>query len=99
MRNDMKNTYQFVTLDLTFVGLGVPFLSDKAKEIIENMPIEHAKAVNKEAWKQRKQANRIANRHCNWSQSGNISIYEQSAQHSMVAELVCKETWKRICKG
>jgi hypothetical protein len=99
MRNDMKNTYSFLTLELTFIGLGVPFLSDKAKEIIANMPIEHAKAINKEAWRQRKQANRIANRHCNWSQSGNISTYENAAQHSMVAEEVCKETYKRMLKG
>jgi hypothetical protein len=96
MNNDMRNTYKFLSLELTFLGLGVPFLSDKAKEIIANMSVEQAKAVNHEAWKQRKQANRIANRHCNWSQSGNISTYEHAAQHSMVAELVCKETYKRM---
>lgn len=92
-----KNVYKFLTLELTFIGLGVPFLSDKAKELIAAMPQETAKAVNKEAWKQRKQANRIANRHSNWSMSGNISTYEHAAQHSMVAELVCKETYKRMC--
>lgn len=96
MKTEIKNTYTFLTLELTFSGLGVPFLSDKAKALIAEMSPEKAKAVNSEAWKQKKQATRIANRHCNWSNSGNISTYEHSAQHAMVAELVCKETYKRM---
>ena len=94
-----KFTYTFGTFTITFTGLGIPFLSEKAKEIIANMTLENALAVNKEAWKQRKQANKIANRHNNISVNGNMSIYDINSAHSMVAELVCKETYKRMCKG
>ena len=97
--DSQKFTYTFGTFSVTFTGLGLPFLSDKAKELIANMPLEDAKVVNKEAWKQRNQATKIANRHSNISINGNMSLYDRNTAHAMVAELVCKETYKRMCKG
>lgn len=97
--DDEKHTYTFASLSITFVGLGVPFLSEKTKETIAAMTVEGAKAANREAWKQKKENCRIANRHCNWSVSGNISIYERADHHCNVAELICKETYKRMMRG
>lgn len=89
-----KTTYRFDTLTLTFEGLGLPYLSDKAKEIIANMSKENATAVNKSAWKQRNSAVKVCNRHCNFSTPGNMRIYDQAYHTICVAELVCKATYR-----
>ena len=91
-----QQQYTFGTLTLTFDGLGVPFLSDKTEALIAQMELSSARAINREAWKQRKQATRIANRHNNMSLSGNAPIYDQAAQHAMVAELICKAAYIRM---
>lgn len=92
----VKPSYTFATLTLSFDSLGVPFLSERTKALIDAMSKETAKAVNAEAWKSKKTATRIANRHCNWSINGNIGLYEHAAHEAMVAELVCKATYKRM---
>lgn len=88
--------YTFGTLTLTFDGLGVPSLSERTESLIAAMTVENARAVNREAWRQRKAATLLANRHNNMSIPGNSSIYDQCAHQERVAELVCKATYKRM---
>lgn len=93
-------TYTFATVEFRVRNYrGVYFLSDAVKAKIAAMSVEEAKAVNREAWKQKKVNTYIANRHNNWSVSGNISLYEDSASHASVAEQVAKESYKRMMKG
>lgn len=89
-----KYKYKFDTLELTFDGLGLPFLSDKTKSVIAGMTKENASAVNRSAWKQRNAALRVANRSNNFSVPGNIRAYDENSQLFNVAKLVCNETYK-----
>lgn len=93
-----KIRYTFGALTLTYSSLGVPFLSDKTLEKLDAMSAAELEAINREAWKQKRTAARLTHRHCNWSVGGNISIYEDAAHHCMVAEKVCKETYKRMMR-
>lgn len=73
---------------------GVCFLGDHTKTKIHSLSVEAASRVNREAWKQANTNIRIANRHCNVSVSGNMSIYEDAASHAQVAQQVAKESYK-----
>lgn len=95
-RDQAINRYTFATLTLTFKGLGLPFLSDKTKALIAAMPIDEAKAVNRAAWQASKESSHIMNRYCNFSISGNASIYDHASQRYHAAEHVKRATWKRI---
>jgi hypothetical protein len=88
--------YTFGSLTLTFDTLGVPFFSEKTKQVIQEMSLENATSVNKQAWKQRKSATQLCNRYCNFSYPGNMRNYELAFQHFEVARLVCNETYKRM---
>ena len=95
MRNKEPRKYQFGELKLTFLGLGVPFLSDKTKERIRALPADELRSINREAWKQRRAAERAMNRYCNVTMYGN-DLYDGHAQLYDVAKAVCTETWKAL---
>lgn len=91
--------HKYGPLEFTVDGLGVACMTDSLKARIAALSLEDAKAANRAAWKVRRESTRIANRHCNWSQSGNISIYEQHYMYANWAELVCRETYKRMIRA
>lgn len=88
--------YVFDSLTLTYRTLGVPFLSEKTQERIESMSVDEATRINKAAWKQRREAASVCNRHNSFSVSGNGSVYDRMSQWEMVAGLVCKATYRRM---
>ncbi len=90
--------YTFGTLTLSFRGLGLPFLSDNAKAIINAMDAAQAKEANRAAWKAFRDTTTVCNRHCNFSGPGNASIYDRAYQHNQVAEQVKRLTWIRMCE-
>lgn len=96
--NAPLHSYTFGSLTLTFRGLGVPLLSDATKARIDAMDVQQAREANRAAWKQSKECLAIANRHNNFSQSGNISIYDNACHQYRVAELVKRATWFRIVR-
>lgn len=97
MKNHEINRYVFGALSLEFLGLCVPFLSEKAKEKIAAMPIHEANRANRDAWEQKHEAARRMKRHCNASVPSNSSAHDRALQHYEVADAVRKETWKRMC--
>ncbi len=90
------NRYTFGTLTLSFKGLGLPFLSDKSKALIEAMDLTQAKAANQAAWKAMRDTTAICNRSTNASIPGNQPAYDRAYQHYQVAEQVKRLTWQRI---
>jgi hypothetical protein len=96
--NAPLHTYTFGALSLTFKGLGVPILSDKARERINALTYDQAKEANQSAWKQSRECARLINRHNNFSVSGNMTIYDHASQRYHVAEEVKRLTWRRMCE-
>lgn len=93
-RNDRQTRrYAFGPLEFGVVGLGVFTGHDNLRARIQLLTKEEAKQANSAAWKQRKTATRIANRQCNVSRYGWDDARDQLIE---VAEVVCRETWKRI---
>lgn len=90
--------YQFGPLAVAVRGLGVYCGGDHLTKACDALDIASLKAANREAWKQRRAANRQSARVNNITVHG-WGPYERAAQHSNVAEVVCRETWKRICKA
>lgn len=92
------NRYTFGALTLSFRGLGVPFLSERAIAEINAMDEAQATQANRDAWKAIRETTRLCNRHCNFSAPGNASIYDHAYQHNQVAEQVKRHTWARMCE-
>ena len=93
-RNDRKvRRYTFGPLTFTVTGLGLFLGGDKLNELIAKLSSSELKQVNREAWRQRNSAVRVANR------QSNVSIYgwnDARDQLIEVATVVCRETWKRM---
>ena len=94
--NAPVHRYTFGELTLSFKGLGVPILGDRAREQIQSMDYAQAKAANRAAWKAYEDCTRIMNRHANASISGNQSTYDHACQHWQVADQVKRMTWERM---
>ena len=93
-RHDTKTRqYTFGPLSFGVRGLGVFVGCDKLRERIATLSQAELKQVNREAWRQRNSATRIANR------QSNVSVYgwnDARDQLIDVATEVCRETWKRM---
>jgi hypothetical protein len=93
-RNDRRvRRYTFGPLTFTVTGLGLFLGCDKLNELIAKLSPAELKQANREAWRQRDSATRVANR------QSNVSIYgwnDARDQLIEVAAVVCRETWKRI---
>lgn len=90
------HTYTFGALKVHVKGLGV-YLGDKHLEAAcDALTAEELRTANREAWRQRNSAVRIANGQCNVSLHGWNDRRDQLID---VAGIVCKETWKRISRA
>ena len=95
-KTESRLVYVFGPLKFTVVGLGVFTGHDNLRKLIAKFSLEDLRQVNREAWRQRNIAARVANR------QKNVSVYgwdDARDQHIEVAEAVCRETWKRIKAG
>jgi hypothetical protein len=93
MREQTINTYTFGPLTVRVQGLGVYLGGKHLQAACDALSAEQLKQANREAWRQRKSAVRIANR------QSNVSVYgwnDRRDQLIDVAEVVCKETWRRM---
>lgn len=85
--------YAFGPLQFSVRGLGVFVGCDKLRERIAALSPAELQQVNREAWRQRNSATRVANR------QANVSVYgwnDARDQLIDVATEVCRETWKRM---
>jgi hypothetical protein len=93
-RNDTQSrSYTFGPLKFNVRGLGVFVGGDKLRERIATLSPNELHQANRDAWRQRNSATRIANRQTN------VSIYgwnDARDQLIEVATVVCRETWKRM---
>lgn len=87
-------THDFAGYELKTKGLGVYFLSERAKSEIGVMSKERAKEVNNAAWKVSKVQCAILNRHCNASIPGNSNIYDVASVRYDVAKAITKLTYR-----
>lgn len=91
----MPHTLDFGPLQVTVSNpKGVFIASDAIKRSIATMPKEDAKAANREAWKLRRQYERIMNRYHNVTLSP--GVYVSVAGLHTVTESICKLTYRRI---
>ena len=94
MRNTQpEQQYTFGPLQFSVRGLGVFVGGDKLRERIDTLSPSELQQVNREAWRQRNNATRVANRQTNVSVYGWNDARDQLIE---VATIVCRETWKRM---
>ena len=85
--------YTFGPLKVRVQGLGVYLGGKHLQAACEALSLEELQQANREAWRQRRSAVRAANR------ENNVSVYgwnDRRDQLIDVAEVVCRETWRRI---
>ena len=95
-KNESRSVYAFGPLEFTVVGLGIFTGHDNLRKLIATLSSEEIKQVNREAWRQRNIAARVADR------QRNVSVFgwdDARDQHIEIAEAVCRETWKRMKTG
>jgi hypothetical protein len=93
-KNDTQiRKYTFGPLQFSVRGLGVFVGCDKLSERIATLSPAELRQANREAWRQRNSATRVANRQANVSVYGWDDARDQLIE---VATFVCRETWKRI---
>ncbi len=73
---------------------GVFIASDNLKQRIATMTVEDAKAANREAWRLRKQYERIMNRNRNATLSP--GVYDSVSGPHTITESICKLTYRRM---
>lgn len=95
MREQPITTYTFGPLAVRVQGLGVYTGGPHLQAACDKLTPDELKAANTEAWRQRRAANRQANRVANASVHG-CAPHDRACQHYDVAEIVCRETWKRL---
>ncbi len=85
--------YTFGPLKFTVTGLGVYLGGENLQKALDRLTPEQLKQVNKDAWRQRNSATRLAN------SQNNVTMYgwnDKRDQIIDVATIVCRETWKRF---
>lgn len=87
--------WKFGVIEFRTRGAGLFFPSEKLLARIMALPFADAKAANEEAWKQKKAADRDADRHSNVSIHG-CGTYDRAMHAYYVADQVCKATWRRM---
>jgi hypothetical protein len=93
--NKQINRYTFGPLSVAVLGMGVYFGGEHLDSACDALSLAELKQANREGWNQLRKANTTANRFSNVTTYG-WSHCESAVQHAMVAEAVCKATWKRI---
>jgi hypothetical protein len=91
------NRYTFGQLRVAVHGMGVYLGGKHLDSACDALSLAELKQANREGWKQLRKANITANRFSNITIHG-WSHAEAAVQHAMVAEAVCKATWKRIAR-
>ena len=95
-RNDTQlRHYTFGPLHFGVRGLGVFVGCAKLRERIATLSPVELQQANREAWRQRNSAVRVANRQSNVSAYGWNDARDQLIE---VATAVCNETWKRMSR-
>jgi hypothetical protein len=79
-------------------GAGLFFASDKLKARIMALPLADAIAANRDAWTQKRRADREAERYCNVTLHG-CGPYDRAAHAAHVADQIRKITWQRMREG
>jgi hypothetical protein len=93
-RHDTQSRqYAFGPLQFSVRGLGVFVGGDKLRERIDTLSPAELQQVNRDAWRQRNNATRVANRQNSVSSHGWNDARDQLIE---VATVVCRETWKRM---
>lgn len=89
--------YAFGPLKVRVKGLGLYTGGDHLQSACDELSLDELRVANREAWKQKRQASRQADRVANASVHG-CAPHDRACQHYDVAVAVCRETWKRIIK-
>jgi len=87
--------YAFGRLTIKVKGLGVFMPGPKFRARFAEFSGDELLAINREAWKQRKAAEREANRHSNVTIHG-WSTYERASLHENIAKAVCSASWAAL---
>ena len=93
MSNKPVQTYKFGDLVVQVQGLGVYVGGEHLQCRLAALDRDALKSANREAWRQRRAAEKVAAR-CN-----NVSVHgwnDRLDQLIEVASVVCRETWKRL---
>jgi hypothetical protein len=92
------NQFVFGPVTIKMKGLGVFIPGSKFAERFAAFDADTLRAINREAWKQRKAAERTANRYNNVTLHG-WSTYENASLHEDVAKAVCSASWAALNKA
>jgi hypothetical protein len=87
--------FTFGRLTIKCKGLGVFIPGKKFADRFAEFSVDELRAMNREAWKQRKAAERTANRYNNVTLHG-WSTYESAALHEAIATAVCSASWAAL---
>lgn len=87
--------YTFGPLKVRVQGLGVYTGGEHMRAACDSLTVAELRAANREAWKQKRAAERMCSRVSNVTVHG-CTPHDRASQHLDVAEVVCRETWKRI---
>ncbi len=87
--------FSFGRLTIKVKGLGVFLPGEKFRARFAEFGSDELLAINREAWKQRKAAEREANRHSNVTLHG-WSTYERASLHENIAKAVCSASWAAL---
>ena len=89
--------YIFGPLRVRVQGLGVYTGGEHLRTACDRLTQDELRAANREAWKQKRAAARQASRVANVTVHG-CTPHDRACQQYDVAEIVCKETWKRFAR-
>jgi hypothetical protein len=90
---ELTTKYQFGVITITLQGLGIYCGKARLEAICAGMSADKLREANKEAWKQRRHAERLMSRYCNATLHG-CGPHDRASQLFDVADHVCKATWK-----
>jgi hypothetical protein len=90
--------YVFGPLKVRVQGLGVYTGGEHLRAACDTLSVSDLRAANTAAWKEKRAAARQANRVANATLHG-CTPHDRACQRFDVAEVVCRETWKRIAKA
>lgn len=95
--NTQTTDYTFGPLKVRVQGLGVYTGGPYLLAACDRLTAAELRVANHEAWKQKRVAARQCERVANATVHG-CTPHDRASQHYDVAEIVCRETWKRIAK-
>lgn len=98
MKTPEKMNFNFGPLAFTVNNYkGLFFMSDTLKARIAEMPLEGAKAANRAAWKMKRDTGKLMNRYANATLYP--GMYDGPSGMYRIADVVAKETYKRMLRG